>query len=1109
MPLRPLYPNANADAEGDVAKVDIIAVHGLNPKSKVDSDHAWDTWRTPAGEDGRLWLRDDLPKFLPDARIFLYEYDSTLAYGKDRSTFIDKANMFLEAIRIRRKGVEQRPILLLGHSLGGLLIKQALINAHNNEKYQPIKLATQGLAFFATPHAGASGRLVNIGRIAAKIAISLGFQKGDDILDTLDKEGIFSDIMQEHWKQRLLEYDIVSFWGTLDDASVVPKESTRFGLPGKNENVVALQATHGRVCKFGSSQRDQDNFEFVRGNIEDLYEKALEAARDSVELKKERDKQAEVLNLLRMLYLSNYRDAKSRNRDRVDGTCVWFTTHSLFQHWHQSKTSRFLWVSADPGCGKSVLAKYLADDVLRSTSSRTTCYFFFKDDFEDQRSLTVAICCILRQIFDQRPRLITDEILQKVAKDGERLTKCFLDLWEILVNVAKDPEAGEIVCILDALDECEESGRSQLAAALSRLYWDEPKNFSIKFLLTSRPYFHIQRDLQLLKNRIPTIHLSGESEAEANEIAQEIDCVIRARVEDLGAILSLNQEERQMLRVELTRNPNRTYLWVSLIYDVLRNIISTSPASLRTEIRTIPSTVNGAYEKILDRSPDVEKAKKILHIVVAARRPLSLKEMAVVLAVTKTHQSLDDLAPEHEDQARNTIRGLCGLFLTVVDTRVYLLHQTAKEFLVGRQGTAALKDDSMSWRHSLEPGDSNCIIAEICIWYLLLAYSTAFSALKHSNYALFLQDRPFFGYAASYWPIHFRESDGEAKGRMRCLAIHLCDIRKMSLINWLEVYIRTCSETWPHSNSFPPLKVASLIGLEDVVQQFLKVGETDTVEEDGSSALRWAVANKQGGVAKVLLSNPLGRNVTDEVVEWLILKGPGFGREGLYAVNSGHSVTWAPLLAAARSGRSDVCEALLGTGMFDNEALNDNGLAPIHLAASGGHEGVIKLFLDSRKVDINLEDRYGRTAIFIAASHGHVGVVELLLYSGKADLKDQYDQYNQTPISVAASRGHLDIVKLLLDSGNAKLATQDSLGRAPIHLAAAHGHEDVVKLLLDSGKVDAKVKDYDGQTPLQGAIQYGTSGTAKLLSDWIKAKDEESEIIDSILSSAPENKPLD
>ena len=46
-------------------------------------------------------------------------------------------------------------------------------------------------------------------------------------------------------------------------------------MPGDRENVVKLNADHNRVCKFGSSQADQDNFKLVRSNIRDLYKNTL------------------------------------------------------------------------------------------------------------------------------------------------------------------------------------------------------------------------------------------------------------------------------------------------------------------------------------------------------------------------------------------------------------------------------------------------------------------------------------------------------------------------------------------------------------------------------------------------------------------------------------------------------------------------------------------------------------------------------------------------------------------------------------------------------------------------------------------------------------------
>lgn len=264
MPLRQLYPDSKVGASS-ATKVDIVAVHGLNPRSKSIADHAWDTWRKPSGEKGRLWLRDDLPEALPEARIYLYEYDSTAVYGKDRGTFIDKANALLEAITLKRQNATQRPLLLLGHSLGGLLIKQALINAHNNERFTPIKDATVGLAFFATPHNGGDQTLVKMGDAVAKVAISLGFKRGDNILETLKSGSIFTD-MQEHWRHQLLNYDIRSFWGTLDN--IAPRQSAHFGMPGKQENIVPLTADHSNVCKFDESQTDRDNYEFCRGQCQ-------------------------------------------------------------------------------------------------------------------------------------------------------------------------------------------------------------------------------------------------------------------------------------------------------------------------------------------------------------------------------------------------------------------------------------------------------------------------------------------------------------------------------------------------------------------------------------------------------------------------------------------------------------------------------------------------------------------------------------------------------------------------------------------------------------------------------------------------------------------------
>ena len=118
--------------------------------------------------------------------------------------------------------------------------------------------------------------------------------------------------------------------------------------------------------------------------------------------------------------------------------------------------------------------------------------------------------------------------------------------------------AGEIVCILDALDECQDSDRPQLIQAVRNLYVTDSNKFSLKFLLTSRPYDHIRREFWELENRMPTIHLSGENEVEVERISREIDPVIKDRVERIGRKRSLGPDERTFLREQLMHVPNRT-----------------------------------------------------------------------------------------------------------------------------------------------------------------------------------------------------------------------------------------------------------------------------------------------------------------------------------------------------------------------------------------------------------------------------------------------------------------------------------------------------------------------------------------------------------------------
>ncbi|KAF2809192.1 uncharacterized protein BDZ99DRAFT_46958 [Mytilinidion resinicola] len=457
------------------------------------------------------------------------------------------------------------------------------------------------------------------------------------------------------------------------------------------------------------------------------------------------------------------------NPHRLEGTCQWVLQHENFRNWKNSSSSSLLWLSADPGCGKSVLSKSFIDEDFRSTDNRTTCYFFFKDDNDVQKNVATALSALLHQLFSQKPTLLK-HAMSDYAANGDKLTQSFHTLWSILTKAVADPRAGEVFCVLDFLDECAEAGRYQIIEALDTFYQhaSSGKNPSkLKMLVTSRPYLDIERRFTELVSKFPTIRLRGERESHA--ISREIDDVIKWRVSKLGSELKLNDSETLNLERELLGMVNRTYLWLTLILDIVRKTILPTGRKLKAIISTLPSTVDQVYEAILSRIEEDERlqAKKLLHIIVAAKRPLTLEEMNIALAIEPHHRSYDDLDLDDEARFEVSVRNLCGLFVTVVDQRVYLIHQTAKEFLLAKSDVATGR-----WKHSLIPTESETLMAAICVTYL------SFSEFDvATDYASAAVEYGYLDYAAGFWVAHFRKTQDCTTKQMLQLVLKICNTR--------------------------------------------------------------------------------------------------------------------------------------------------------------------------------------------------------------------------------------------------------------------------------------------------------------------------------------------
>lgn len=652
--------------------------------------------------------------------------------------------------------------------------------------------------------------------------------------------------------------------------------------------------------------------------------------------------------------------------------------------------------------------------------------------------------------------------MKRFNTGGETFNASFSELWQTFLEVVEDENAGEIVCLLDAIDECEDQsdqGRSQLLKALCALYGTE-RSFNVKFLITSRPYVQIHRGLQPLDiPGLPVIHLSGESEDEMKKISQEINVYIGARVQDIGQRLQLTQNECSLLLQRLMRVPNRTYLWVYLTLDLIESSINITEKIILEVTSNIPTTIDEAYERILSRSSNTRQARIIFHIIVAAARPLTVKEMNFALASSESRQPHPDMELVPDDRFRENLRNICGLCIMIVDSKIYLLHQTVKEFLVKGNMThiSQSESDGYEWKYSIQPQESHIILAKICIWHLL-----AGSQLSHELRSWHAWRDTFLDYSAKYWVSHFREMDSEAKSMLTKSILTICDVNSLCCKTWFAVHWSTMQTERPQG--FTTIIMASYFGLDFVVQCLLNT-DVDLNAQDETyqrSALCWAVRNGFRMVAELLIS---GSRIKLRNFKLPLRKGAKIDLQDKYGRT--------PLTYAIWNGDGALVKLLMKAGA--NEHLKDRlKKTPLIYAFCNSDHEITDLFVKKKRP---VEDQNDiKTLLFSAIDNKHEEVVMQLLKIGRASVQ-AWNTGGETVLAYALRVSNKAIVKMLLDAG-ANPNEKDLGHDEPALFTAICYQGEAVKLLLEAG---ANANGGERRTALMYASERGVQTAVEAL----------------------------
>lgn len=211
-----------------------------------------------------MWLRDALPHDLPGARVLTYGYDTRLAESNSFQNLEDVALTFCASLRVALGSrPPDRPLIFIAHSLGGLVLKQAIIQMASGDSIDRRTFqSTYGILFFGVPNQGMdiSSLLTMVGSqpnlpfltMLSKDSGSLQglVEKFRTVFDFKDSEIIS---LYETYASRTAKKDTLGKWNMSGDyAILVDRFSAKSGRQWEESHsfLQPINGNHSDMVKF-------------------------------------------------------------------------------------------------------------------------------------------------------------------------------------------------------------------------------------------------------------------------------------------------------------------------------------------------------------------------------------------------------------------------------------------------------------------------------------------------------------------------------------------------------------------------------------------------------------------------------------------------------------------------------------------------------------------------------------------------------------------------------------------------------------------------------------------------------------------------------------------
>ena len=412
---------------------------------------------------------------------------------------------------------------------------------------------------------------------------------------------------------------------------------------------------------------------------------------------------------------------------RIADSCAWLTSKPEFKEWRAPGSSNpsILWLSGNPGTGKSILASHVINHLQEQ--NHNCSYFFFKHGIAMKSSISECLRSLAYQMalsnVEIRRRLLQlEESGVVLEKNDERVIWRKLFRGGVFQATVVQPQ----YWVIDALDEC-----SKFQSVFSMIS-DAGTHLPLRIFITSRKTPELQRSFDELCPK--AVHL----EDRLSDTIDDVKLFIAAKISRLSVE---EGESSANLKVRILAKSGGCFLWVRLVMQELEHVWSEE--GVEEVLNEIPADMSMLYTRILENMSKVARAAKlakaVLTWVVCASRLLTLHEMqsALKLDINETAQSLE-----------RSISSTCGQLVFVDQrSRIQMVHQTAKDFLL---------QENLDSEFAVKKSDGHARLATKCLEFLS---SSDFKAprppmSKRAFKPTPTMDFPLSDYASTYFSDH-------------------------------------------------------------------------------------------------------------------------------------------------------------------------------------------------------------------------------------------------------------------------------------------------------------------------------------------------------------------